>query len=70
MLGTAVAFVWYYAGVHAIGPAAAAVFINLVPVAAVTLGWLVLDEGLDASMLGGGALVLAGVYVLNAPRKG
>ncbi|MEP7206314.1 MAG: DMT family transporter [Casimicrobiaceae bacterium] len=65
VLGTAVAFVWYYEGVHAIGPAAAAVFINLVPVSAVVLGVLLLDERLDAATLLGGALVVAGVAILN-----
>jgi len=46
------------------------VFINLVPVFAVLLGALLLGERIDASMVAGGALVLAGVYTLNAPRRG
>jgi drug/metabolite transporter (DMT)-like permease len=69
ILGTALAFVWYNDGLRRLGAARAPVFINLVPVAAVALGWLILDEGLDASMVAGGALVLAGVYVLNAPSR-
>ena len=69
--GTAVAFVWYNDGVRRLGAARAPVFINLVPVFAVALGALVLGERIDASMLAGGALVLAGVYTLNVPgRKG
>ena len=68
--GTAVAFVWYNDGVHRLGTARAPVFINLVPVFAVALGALLLGERVDASMLAGGALVLAGVYTLNAPRRG
>ncbi len=68
--GTAVAFVWYNDGVRRLGAARAPVFINLVPVFAVVLGALLLGERIDASMLAGGALVLAGVYTLNAPRRG
>jgi drug/metabolite transporter (DMT)-like permease len=68
--GTAVAFVWYNDGVRRLGAARAPVFINLVPVFAVVLGALVLGERIDASMVAGGALVLAGVYTLNAPRRG
>jgi drug/metabolite transporter (DMT)-like permease len=69
VLGTAVAFVWYSDGVRLLGAARASVFINLVPVAAVALAWLILGEAVDASMIAGGALVVAGVYALNAPRR-
>ena len=65
VLGTAVAFVWFYDGVRAIGPARTAVFINLVPVVAITLGVLLLGEALHWSMLTGGALVVAGVFIIN-----
>lgn len=65
LFGTAVAFVWYYEGVKAIGPARAAVFINLVPVTAVALGVLLLGESLDAAAALGGALTVAGVWLLN-----
>ena len=67
VFGTAVAFVWFYEGVRAIGPARTAVFINLVPVAAVTLGVLLLGEPLELSMLTGGALVILGVFIINRP---
>ncbi len=67
VLGTAVAFVWYYDGVRVIGAARTSVFINLVPVAAVALGALLLDEMPEPSMLAGGALVVAGIFVLNRP---
>lgn len=69
ILGTAVAFVWFNDGVRRLGSARAPVFINLVPVAAVALAWLLLDERVDVSMVAGGLLVLAGVYVLNAPSR-
>ena len=67
MFGTAIAFVWFYDGVKALGPARTAVFINLVPVAAVTLGVLLLGEPLELSMLTGGALVILGVFIINRP---
>lgn len=66
VLGTGVAFVWYNDGVRKLGAARASVFINLVPVAAVALAWLILGERVDLSMVAGGALVIAGVYTLNA----
>jgi drug/metabolite transporter (DMT)-like permease len=68
-LGTAVAFVWYNDGVRRLGAARAPVFINLVPVFALALGAWLLGERVDASTAAGGALVLAGVYMLNAPRR-
>ncbi len=67
VFGTAVAFVWFYDGVKVLGPARTAVFINLVPVAAVTLGVLLLGEPLELSMLTGGALVILGVFIINRP---
>jgi drug/metabolite transporter (DMT)-like permease len=68
VFGTVLAFVWYYAGVHAIGAARAAQFINLVPVSGVLAGALLLDEPLTGSLLGGGALVLAGLWLTNRGR--
>jgi drug/metabolite transporter (DMT)-like permease len=65
VLGTAVAFVWFYDGVRAIGPARTAVFINLVPVVAITLGILLLGEPLHWSVVAGGALVILGVFIIN-----
>lgn len=65
LLGTAVAFTWYAAAVHELGATKAGVFINLVPVFAVLLGALLLDERLPGTVLAGGALVLTGVIITN-----
>jgi len=65
ILATGFGFSWYYEGVQAIGPTRAGVFINLVPLTAVFLGWLVLDEPPAPSLVLGGALVLAGVWLTN-----
>ena len=70
LCGTALAFVWFYDGVLAIGPARTAVFINLVPVFAIALGVLLLGEPLEVSMLVGGAIVIAGVLLINRPERG
>ena len=64
---TAVAFVWFYEAVRSIGPARTSVFINLVPVSAITLGVLILGERVDVSIVAGGALIVFGVWLLNRP---
>jgi len=69
VIGTAVAWVWFYDGVRAIGPARTAVFINLVPVVAITLGVLLLHEALEFSMAVGAALVVTGVFIINRPSR-
>ncbi len=61
--GTALAFTWYYDGVSRIGPARAAVFINLVPVFAVLLSILLLGERPTLYELAGGMLVVTGVVL-------
>ena len=66
-LGTAVAFVWFLEGVKALGPARAAIFVNLVPVAAITLAVLLLGEHVTGAMVAGAALVVAGVWIINRP---
>jgi drug/metabolite transporter (DMT)-like permease len=65
LLGTAVAFTWYSEAINRIGSTKAAAFINLVPVFAVLLGTLMLDERLGGAVLTGGALVIAGVFLTN-----
>jgi drug/metabolite transporter (DMT)-like permease len=65
VFGTAVAFVWFSDGVRLIGPVRAGVFINLVPVAAILLGALLLGEPIDLPVAAGGTLVVAGVFLLN-----
>ncbi len=65
VLGSAVGFCWYYDGVRAIGPARAGVFINLVPVSAIIMGALVLQEPITVSLLLGGLFVVIGVLTTN-----
>ena len=65
VFGTALAFTWYVEAIARIGTTKAAAFINLVPVFAVLLGTLLLDERLGSAVLLGGALVIVGVLMTN-----
>lgn len=65
VLGTAVAFVWYYEGITQLGAARAVMFNNLVPIFGVLLGWLMLGEPLSLSLVAGGALGIAGIFLVN-----
>jgi drug/metabolite transporter (DMT)-like permease len=65
LFGTAIAFTWYSEGIARIGTTKAAAFINLVPVFAVLLGTLLLDEWVGIPVLAGGALVMVGVFLTN-----
>ena len=64
--GTVLGFVWYYDGIKAIGPARAGLFINFVPLSAITLGYLLLDEPVTLSLALGALLVITGVILTNA----
>lgn len=65
IFGTALGFSWYYGAIKKIGATQAGVFINLVPVFAVILSWLILDEAIKPSVLIGGAMILSGVSLTN-----
>ena len=69
VFGTAISFTWYSEAIGRIGSTRAAAFINLVPVFAVLLGALMLGERLGAAVLGGGVLVMAGVWLTNRSRR-
>ncbi len=69
LLGTTLGFTWFAAAVQQIGAARASIFINLVPVAAVLQGAVLLGERLDISVLAGGALVIFGVLLIQRPMK-
>jgi drug/metabolite transporter (DMT)-like permease len=65
VFGTALAFTWYSQAIARIGTTKAAAFINLVPLFAVLLGALLLDERIGGAVLAGGALVMVGVFLTN-----
>ena len=57
----AIAHVWWYEGVKAVGPSRAAIFMNLQPVVGVVLAWALLHEAVEWPEVVGGPLVLLGV---------
>ena len=61
--GTALAFTWFADGVKRLGAARASVFVNLVPVFAVLQAAVLLGERLELPVLGGGLLVITGVWL-------
>ena len=64
--GTVVGFVWYYEGIRAIGATKASQFINFVPISAVLLAFLLLEEPITSSLVMGTVMVCAGVYLTNS----
>ncbi len=68
--GTVLGFVWYYEGIRKIGPMKASLFINFVPVSAISLGFVILSEPITFSLLAGALLVVAGVYLTNSDFMG
>lgn len=67
ILGTALAFVWYYISVKRLGTATTSIFTNLVPVFGVAISVLLLGEPLLPSMLIGGAVAIVGVMMVSRP---
>ncbi|MFZ2265956.1 MAG: DMT family transporter [Azonexus sp.] len=68
IFGTAIAYTWFTAAVHQLGASHASIFINLVPVFAVLQAALLLDERLGLSVLFGGLLVIAGVWLTTQQK--
>jgi drug/metabolite transporter (DMT)-like permease len=64
--GTVIGFVWYYEGIKKIGPAKAGLFINFVPISAIVLAFLILNEPITVSLGIGAVLVTTGVYMTNS----
>ncbi len=69
VFGTVCGFVWYYQGIQRLGPVKAGLFINFVPISAVLLAYLVLDEPLTFSLVAGTVLVVSGVFLTNTCKK-
>jgi len=68
VFGTAIAYTWFTAAVQQLGAGHASVFINLVPVFAVLQAAILLDERLGMSVLFGGLLVIAGVWLTTVQK--
>lgn len=66
---TALAYAWYFDGVKALGAGAASGYITLVPVFGVVFAALWLGEVVDASLLVGGTMAIAGTALMNLGRR-
>jgi len=67
-LGTCVSFIafgLYNWGISKVKASQASIFVNLVPITAVILGWFVLGETLNPSQLFATAIVIIGVLISN-----
>ena len=60
---TSFGYYWYYKAIHHVGPVVSGIFINLVPLFAVLLGCIFLDEKLYVPQLAGGLMVICGVFI-------
>jgi drug/metabolite transporter (DMT)-like permease len=67
-VGTGFAYIVFFRLLTGWGPTRASLVAYLLPVVAVILGVVVLGETVDAMFLGGAALIVAGVWVVN--RRG
>ncbi len=65
VMGSALAYIWYYDGIRKIGATRSGVFIALNPLSAVLLGVILLDERLSASMGIGGIIIIIGILLSN-----
>ncbi|WP_319522532.1 DMT family transporter [uncultured Desulfosarcina sp.] len=69
VFATVGAFLCYNFALSQVPASKAAVFVNGIPVVTAIGAWLLLDERLTAIQAGGGALVLAAVFLTNLPAR-
>jgi drug/metabolite transporter (DMT)-like permease len=70
LIGISAAWVIWFGLVRAGEASRVAAYIFAVPLTAVLVGALVLDEPLSYSLLAGAALVVCGIYLVNRPPRG
>ena len=68
-IGSALGFLWYNEAVIELGTVGAALYINLVPLCGILWAALLLGEDLTLSVFLGGGMVLAGLMLVNPPRR-
>jgi drug/metabolite transporter (DMT)-like permease len=68
-VGTGFAYLLYYRSVAALGPTTTSLVTYIIPVVAVGLGVLVLDEQFHVRMLLGGAMIVAGILLVQRRFK-
>jgi len=65
VLATVLGFIWFYDGIKKIGASKTVVFIYLVPVFGVLIGFILLGERLSLAALVGGMVTITGVFIVN-----
>jgi O-acetylserine/cysteine efflux transporter len=70
LVGTGLAWMLFFGLVRAGEASRVASFIFVVPLAAVVIGAVVLDEALGLSLLAGAALIVSGIYLVNRTPRG
>ncbi len=68
VLGTGAAYVLYYRLVADVGPTRASLVTYLVPLVAVTVGVVILDEPFHLRVLAGGVLIVGGIALVSRRR--
>jgi drug/metabolite transporter (DMT)-like permease len=68
-IGTALAFVWFATLAGRVGPTRGSLTIYFIPVVAIVLGALLLDESIHVAAILGTALVLAGAYLTSRQER-
>ncbi len=69
IVGSAIAYIWYYDAIRQIGATRSGAFIALNPVTAVLFGMLLFGEVLAPAACFGGMLAIAGIYLCNAGKQ-
>lgn len=64
----ALAHLWWYRAIDAVGPSRSAIFLNLQPLVGVFLAWLIVGEDIGVWQFAGGAFILGGVALTT--RRG
>lgn len=70
VLGTGIAFLIYYALIERIGATNATMITYITPVIGLIAGGVILDEPIPASLLGGGAAIVAGIWLAQSTGRG
>ncbi|NHM33061.1 DMT family transporter [Neobacillus terrae] len=69
ILAQGIAGFWWNKGVAEVGAGTASMFMNLQPFVAIIASHFVLGNAIMPAQIGGGVLVLLGVYIANLPAK-
>ncbi|MDK2793100.1 MAG: hypothetical protein PWQ25_1963 [Deferribacteres bacterium] len=65
VFATVIGFIWFYDGIKNLGASKTVVFIYLVPVFGVLVGFLLLNEKLSMAAFMGGIITILGVFMVN-----